>query len=58
MRLYSLKRLLVGSPLPTAQARHERLGKVTGLAVFASDNLSSVAYATEEILRVINPLQS
>ena len=53
MRLYSLKRLLVGSPLPTAQARHERLGKVTGLAVFASDNLSSVAYATEEILRVL-----
>ena len=53
MRLYSLKRLFVGSPLPTAQARHERLGKVTGLAVFASDNLSSVAYATEEILRVL-----
>jgi amino acid transporter len=53
MRLYSLKKLLVGSPLVTAQARHERLGKVTGLAVFASDNLSSVAYATEEILRVL-----
>src|SRR3989337_3269204 len=53
MRLYSVKRLWVGSPLPTAQARHERLGKVTGLAVFASDNLSSVAYATEEILRVL-----
>ncbi|MBI2080688.1 MAG: amino acid permease, partial [candidate division NC10 bacterium] len=46
----SLKRLLLGDPLATAQARHERLGKVTGLAVFASDNLSSVAYATEEIL--------
>ncbi|MBI4590142.1 MAG: APC family permease [Candidatus Rokubacteria bacterium] len=53
MRLYSVKKLFVGSPLPTAQARHERLGKVTGLAVFASDNLSSVAYATEEILRVL-----
>ncbi len=53
MRLYTLKKLLVGSPLPTAQARHERLGKGTGLAVFASDNLSSVAYATEEILRVL-----
>lgn len=53
MRLYTLKKLLVGSPLPTAQARHERLGKATGLAVFASDNLSSVAYATEEILRVL-----
>ena len=53
MRLYSLKKLFVGSPLLTAQARHERLGKATGLAVFASDNLSSVAYATEEILRVL-----
>ena len=53
MRLHALKRLLVGRPLPTAQARHERLSKTAGLAVFASDNLSSVAYATEEILRVL-----
>ncbi|MGH7326364.1 MAG: APC family permease [Candidatus Rokuibacteriota bacterium] len=53
MRLHALKRLLVGRPLPTAQARHERLSKVTGLAVFASDNLSSVVYASEEILRVL-----
>jgi amino acid transporter len=51
--LLGLKTFLLGKPLPTAQARHERLGKVTGLAVFASDNLSSVAYATEEILRVL-----
>jgi len=48
-----LKRLLVGSPLPTAQARHERLAKAIALAVFASDALSSVAYATEEILLVL-----
>jgi amino acid transporter len=53
MRLHAFKRLLVGRPLPTAQARHERLSKATGLAVFASDNLSSVVYATEEILRVL-----
>ena len=53
MKIGRLKALFVGRPLPTAQARHERLGKVTGLAVFASDNLSSVAYATEEILRVL-----
>jgi amino acid transporter len=53
VRLYRLKRLLVGSPLPTAQSRHERLGKATGLATFASDALSSVAYATEEILLVL-----
>ena len=50
---HRLKRLLVGTPLPTAQARHERLGKTTALAVFASDALSSVAYATEEILLVL-----
>ena len=53
MRLHAFKRLIVGSPFPTAQARHERLTKVTGLAVFASDALSSVAYATEEILRIL-----
>ncbi|HXH84328.1 MAG TPA: APC family permease [Candidatus Tectomicrobia bacterium] len=53
MRLALLKRLLVGPPMPLAQARHERLGKATGLAIFASDPLSSNAYATEEILRVL-----
>jgi len=53
VRVHVLKRLLVGEPLSTAQARHERLSKVTGLAIFASDNLSSVAYASEEILRVL-----
>ena len=53
MRLHRLKRLFVGSPIPTAQGRHERLRKTTALAVFASDALSSVAYATEEILLVL-----
>jgi amino acid transporter len=53
VRFHRFKRLLVGSPLPTAQQRHERLGKTTGLAIFASDPLSSNAYATEEILRVL-----
>src|SRR3981189_1759379 len=47
------KTLLVGSPLATAQARHERLSKTSALAVFSSDALSSVAYATEEILLVL-----
>jgi amino acid transporter len=46
------KRLVLGPALPTAALQHERLGKPTALAVFASDNLSSVAYATEEILKV------
>jgi amino acid transporter len=49
----SLKKLLVGTPLATAQARHERLSKASALAVFSSDALSSVAYATEEILLVL-----
>jgi amino acid transporter len=49
----SLKRLILGTPLATVQARHERLGKIPALAIFASDNLSSVAYATEEILLVL-----
>lgn len=53
MPLEQLKRLFVGTPLPTAQQRHERLGKATALATFASDALSSVAYATEEILLVL-----
>jgi amino acid transporter len=53
MRLVLVKRLLVGAPIPLAQARHERLGKAVALAVFASDPLSSVAYATEEILLVL-----
>lgn len=49
----SVKRILVGSPLRTEQAAHERLSKKTALAVFSSDALSSTAYATEEILLVL-----
>ncbi len=50
-----LKRWLVGNPLKTAQAAHQRLSKRLALAVFSSDALSSVAYATEEILLVLIP---
>ena len=53
MRVTLLKRLLVGPPMPLAQARHERLSKRIALAVFSSDALSSVAYATEEILLIL-----
>jgi amino acid transporter len=53
MRLLLLKRWLVGPPMPLAQARHERLTKRVALAVFSSDALSSVAYATEEILLIL-----
>lgn len=49
----SLKRFFLGTPIKTAHAIHERVSKVTGLAVFSSDALSSVAYATEEILLVL-----
>ena len=51
--LSQLKRALVGAPIHSDQAHHERLSRVTGLAVLSSDALSSVAYATEEILRVL-----
>src|SRR5918995_604154 len=52
---YRLKRKLLGKPMHSEQLEHERLGKPTALAVFASDNLSSSAYATEEILHVLVP---
>jgi amino acid transporter len=48
-----VKRIVIGAPLATAQAAHERLTNAKALAVLSSDALSSVAYATEEILRVL-----
>jgi amino acid transporter len=48
-----LRRFLLGSPLPTAEEARQRLTKTEALAVFSSDALSSVAYATEEILLVL-----
>src|SRR5262249_28647021 len=53
LALARLKRLVIGEPLATAMASHERLSKVKALAVLSSDALSSVAYATEEIMRVL-----
>ncbi len=44
---------LIGRPLQTADAPHETIGKLVGLAVFASDALSSTAYATQEILFIL-----
>src|SRR5262245_7406246 len=52
---YRLKKRVLGPPIFTDRLAHERLGNPTALAVFASDNLSSSAYATEEILRVLIP---
>jgi amino acid transporter len=51
--LAQVKRFIVGKPIPSHLAHHERLSRLTGLAVLSSDPLSSVAYATEEILRVL-----
>ena len=45
--------ILFGRPLSIYEEISERLGVLTGLAVFASDNISSSAYATEEIMRVL-----
>ena len=50
----SLSHWLIGRPLPTADAPEQTIGKVIGLAVFASDALSSTAYATQEILGVLS----
>src|SRR5215210_4955152 len=49
----SLSHWLIGRPLETADAPHETIGKAVGLAVFASDALSSTAYATQEILIIL-----
>lgn len=53
MASLNLRRLIIGSPIATSQAMHERLSNLKALAVFASDALSSNAYATEEILLVL-----
>jgi amino acid transporter len=44
---------LIGRPLPTAEAAHQKIGKFIGLAVFSSDALSSVAYAPQEMLMIL-----
>ena len=50
------KRSIVGSPLATEDEQHQRLGIPTALAVFASDAISSTAYASQEILLVLIPV--
>jgi amino acid transporter len=51
--LQRFKHFLLGNPIPTASEVHQRLNKIRALAVFSSDALSSVAYATEEIMKVL-----
>jgi len=48
--LYRFKRTVLGPPLQTKQLVHERLRKVVALAVLASDNISSSAYGTEQVM--------
>lgn len=52
-RGFRIKSKVLGKALHNDQLAHERLGKPTALAVFASDALSSTAYASEEILRTL-----
>lgn len=53
LSIKNLKHLVLGRPLHTEKLHEERLPKTLALAVFSSDALSSVAYATEEILLVL-----
>ncbi|HWQ05093.1 MAG TPA: APC family permease [Longilinea sp.] len=49
----TLRNWLIGNPLQTADAPHQTINKTVGLAVFASDALSSTAYATQEIMMIL-----
>jgi len=48
-----LRRVVIGRRIASQAEAQERIGPVKGLAIFASDNISSSAYATEEIMRVV-----
>ncbi len=54
MQVKDVGRLLIGHPLETKELPHQAISKPVGLAVFASDALSSTAYATEEILIILS----
>jgi amino acid transporter len=58
MNLVDVKRFLIGDPFPSSMEIHERLDKVRALAIFASDPISSNAYATEAIMSVLIVLGS
>jgi hypothetical protein len=48
-----LRRALIGAPLPTSAHAEERFNNAEALAILSSDALSSVAYATQEIVLVL-----
>lgn len=58
MAVSEIKRFLIGKPFPTSREIHERLDKVRAMAIFASDPISSNAYATEAIMSVLIVLGS
>jgi amino acid transporter len=45
---------LIGRPLQTADAPHQAINRIVGLAVFSSDAMSSVAYAPQELMLVLS----
>jgi amino acid transporter len=51
--LRRIRTVLIGRPISSVHEMHERLTKVKALAVFSSDNISSSAYATEEMMRIL-----
>src|SRR5215218_3489799 len=55
IRMVSLaKRILIGRPIATSEETHQRLRKRVALPIFASDAISSTAYATDEIVLVLS----
>ncbi len=53
MKYSGIKRMVIGAPFPSSAEMHERLDKIRALAVFASDPISSNAYATEAVMSVL-----
>ena len=51
--LRSIRTVLIGRPISSEREEHERLTKLKALAIFSSDNISSSAYATEEMMRIL-----
>jgi len=51
--LHRMRRTLLGAPIRSEHEAHERLSKKVGLAAFGTDNISSSAYASEELMRVL-----
>jgi amino acid transporter len=51
--LRGVRTFFIGRPISSEREEHERLTKAKALAIFSSDNISSSAYATEEMMRIL-----